>query len=222
MYIIIAGAGVLGSSLTKKLVKNHNVVVIDSNQEVCERIYSKLGAVSVYGNATQIHVLRDAGIDKCDVAIAAMNKDTDNLAFTVLAKSLGVEKILVRMRNPEYKSAYQLAGATNIGEVIDILSDKVITNIEEPEIRKVISLGHGEAEISIITIPEKSSCSGKTVSEIVNKDSFPDDCVIAGIFNQEQDKLIIPRGNAKLYSKNQVFLVGNRENIKKAAKFFVR
>ena len=222
MYIIIAGAGALGRTLTKRLVTNHDVVVIDVNQDICERIYSKYGAVSVCGNATQIHVLKDAGIEKCDVAIGAMDKDTDNLAFTILAKNFGVDKILVRMRNPEYRNAYQLAGATNIGKEMEILVDKFVTGINDPNIRKVVSLGEGKAEVSIVTIPSESKCSGLTVSEIVNSSGFPEECVIAGIYDQKNDKLIIPRGNKKIYSNNQVFLVATKKNMERAAKFLMR
>ena len=222
MYIIIAGGGVLGTTLTSKLVSNHDVVVIDYDQDICERIYSRYGAISVCGNATQIHVLKDAGIEKCDVAIGAMNKDSDNLAYTVLAKNFGVKNILVRMRNPEYKSAFQLAGASHIGEEMDILVDKFITRIKEPIIRKVASIGQGKAEVSILDIPENSPCSGLSVSEVVNQDDFPDECVIAGIYDQNQDELIIPRGDKKLHEHNQIFLVATRENMEKAAKFFMQ
>ena len=163
MYIIIAGGGVVGRKLTKRLVKKHDVVVIDIEAEICERIYSKYGAVSVCGNATDIHVLKDAGIDKCDVAIGTMRKDTDNLAFTILAKNYGIDKILVRMRDPDYKNAYKLAGATNIGAIVDMIVDSFVIDIEQPNIRKVVSLGNGKAEVSIITLPQESKSSGKTV-----------------------------------------------------------
>lgn len=222
MYIIIAGGGIVGRNLTKRLVANHDVVVIDLEQDVCERIYSEYGAVSVCGNATQIHVLKDAGIEKCDVAVGVMRNDTDNLAFTVLAKNFGVEKILVRMRDPEYKNAYQIAGATNIGEVMEMMVDNFIIDIEEPRIRKVVSLGDGEAEVSLVTLPEDSSSSGKNVSEIVNSEGFPRDCVIAGIYDQEQDRLIIPRGDQEIYGNNQIFLVATRKNMEKAANYLMK
>ena len=221
MYIIIAGGGVLGRTLTTKLISNHDVVVIDKDEEVCERIYSQYGAVSVCGNATQIRVLKDAGIEKCDVAIGAMNKDTDNLAFTVLSQNFDVDKTLVRMRNPEYRSAYKLAGASHIGDEMDILVDKFITEIEEPNIRKVVSIGKGKAEISILVVPKNSKYSGSTVSEIVNSEGFPDDCVIAGIYDQNQDELIIPKGSTKIHEFNQIFLVATRETMEKASKFFM-
>jgi trk system potassium uptake protein TrkA len=222
IYIIIAGGGVLGRTLTRQLISNHDVVVIDQQQEVCERIYSEYGAVSVCGNATQIHVLRDAGIEKCDVAIGVMDQDTDNLAFTILSQNFGVDKILVRMRNPEYKNAYQLAGTSYIGEEMDILVDNFITEIEEPNIRKVVSIGRGKAEVSILVVPENSVCSGLTVSEIANSEGFPDDCVIAGIYDQNKDELVIPKGNTKIQEFNQIFLVATRSNMEKASKFFMK
>lgn len=221
MYVVVGGGGVVGGSITARLIREHDVVVIDEDQKVAEKIYSKYGAVSVVGNATNIEVLKDAGIEKADVAIGVMNSDSDNLSFTVLAKNFGVEKILVRMRNPEYKNAYEMAGATNVGAVNEMLVDNFIIDIEEPNIRKVISIGEGNAEVSIVTLPEDFNKTGSTVSEIVNSEGFPTDCVIAGIFDQDSRKLRIPRGNTKLYNNDQLFLVATKENMEKAAEFLL-
>ncbi len=221
MYIIIAGGGVVGRNLTKQLVAKHDVIVIERKQEIAEKIYSRYGAVTILGNATRIDVLREAGIEKCDVALGVMRYDADNLAFSLLAKNFGVEQIMVRMREPEYKSAYYMAGATNIAATMDLIVDKFITDIEQPEIRQVASLGDGKAEVSIITIPENSPCSSEMISEIVSHDKFPDNCVIAGIFDTVDDQFVIPRGNRRIYSGNQVFLVASEADIKKAANFLM-
>lgn len=221
MYIIVAGGGVVGSSITERLVNKHDVVVIDEEQNVAEKVYAKYGAVSVVGNATNIDVLKDAGINKADVAIGVMDTDSNNLSFSLLAKNFGVEKILVRMRNPEYKNAYEMAGATNIGAVNEMLVDNFIIDIEEPNIRKVVSIGEGNAEVSLVTLPEEFKRSGNTVSEIVNSEGFPTECVIAGIFDQDSRKLRIPRGNTKIYKNDQLFLVATKENMEKAATFLL-
>ena len=221
MYIIIAGGGIAGRNLTKNLVQEHDVIVIEKDQSVAEKIYSRFGAVTVLGSATRIDILKEAGIEKCDVAIAVMRDDADNLSFSLLAKNFGVEKILVRMREPEYENAYEMAGATNIAATMELIVDRFITDIEEPDVRKVASLGDGKAEVSILTIPAESPISGMKISEIVNQKNFPENCVIAGIFDKTQDRYIVPRGNRKIFAGNQVFLVASEADMESAADFLL-
>lgn len=221
MYIIIAGGGISGRNLTKSLVQKHDVIVIEKDQSVAEKIYSRYGAVTVLGSATRIDILKEAGIEKCDVAIAVMRDDADNLSFSLLAKNFGVEKILVRMREPEYKNAYEMAGATNIAATMELIVDRFITDIEEPDVRKVASLGDGKAEVSILTIPPESRISGMKISEIVSQKNFPENCVIAGIFDKAQDRYIVPRGNREIFAGNQVFLVASKDDMERAADFLL-
>jgi len=221
MYIIIAGGGIAGRNLTKNLVNKHDVIVIEKEQSVAEKIYSRYGAVTVLGSATRIDILKEAGIEKCDVAIAVMRDDADNLSFSLLAKNFGVEKILVRMREPEYENAYEMAGATNIAATMELIVDRFITDIEEPDVRKVASLGDGKAEVSILTIPPESPISGMKISEIVSQKNFPENCVIAGIFDKAQDRYIVPRGNREIFAGNQVFLVASKDDMERAADFLL-
>ena len=84
---MIAGGGLIGKGLAQRLVQQkHDVVVIDQDPNVCEEIYAKYGAISIQGNATDLETLESAGIERCEVAVAAMRNDADNLAFALLAK----------------------------------------------------------------------------------------------------------------------------------------
>lgn len=220
MYIVIAGGGVVGKTLVQNLMdKKHHLVLIDKDKEVCEAIYSSYGVLTICGSATRIDILEEAGISRGHVAVGVMRNDADNLAFSLLARNFGVEQIMVRMRDPAYESAYQMAGATTIAGIIDLLVYRFVVEIEQPEIEKVVSLKEGRAEISIVTLPARAQCSGMAVSEIVSQENFPKECVIAGIFDEEKNKLIIPRGDQRIYGNNRIFLVASRENIEKAANY---
>jgi len=62
MYVIIAGAGLIGYETTIVLTRNkHDVVVIDVKREVCDKVHAETGAIAVNGNATDIRVLSEAG-----------------------------------------------------------------------------------------------------------------------------------------------------------------
>ena len=99
MYIIIAGAGLIGYEVTRELVENkHDVVVIDRDSGVCESIYSDTGAIAICGNATDINILEKAGAHKADSILCLMRLSADNIACALLAKSLKIPNIIARLR----------------------------------------------------------------------------------------------------------------------------
>jgi len=223
MYIVIAGTGLVGRGLTQKLVESkHDVVVIDSNRAICEEVTAKTGALALCGNATDIDVLEQAGMDRADVSVATMRGDADNLAFSLLARSFDVPRVIARMRNPRYKTAYQMAGVATTVHVIDLMVDQLALEIEEPDLKQVASFGGGLASIAVDTIRENALVSGKTVSQIGQDPDFPRDCVIGGIYREESKEFIIPRGPATILAGDRVFLIADQDNLNKAAKFLHR
>jgi len=220
MYVIIAGAGMVGGSLAAELVKNkHDVVVVEKEKAVCENISRRFGALAIHGTATDIEVLEEAGIEKADAVVGAMPGDADNLSFTVLARNAGVPEIIVRVRNPNYADAYDIAGVTRMLNVGQMFVKQLVLEIEQPTLRQVATFGRGEASIVVATIPEKGVVSGKTVSEIGQSRRFPTDCVIAGIYREKTGEFIFPRGNAQLSAGDNVFLAASTDSISKAAEY---
>ena len=127
MYIIIAGAGLIGYQVTKELVENkHDVVIIDRESDVCESIYSETGAIAICGNATDINTLEEAGANKADALLCLMRSAADNIACSLLAKSLKIPNIIARLRNPRYEGAYKLAGVTTIVRMADLLVNQIM------------------------------------------------------------------------------------------------
>ena len=223
MFVVIAGGGLVGSSVAQVLVENrHDVVVIDREPAVCEHIAARIGALAIHGTATDIEVLEDAGVRKAEVAVAAMPTDADNLAFSLLARNFGVPRIIVRMRNPRYEAAYKSAGVTRVINVRDLFVRQLVLEIEQPALRQVATFGRGKASIVVAIVPPDSVVHGKTVEQVVQTKEFPNECIIAGIFRQEPAEFIIPRGGVEIRSGDQVFLVADIGNVRKAVKVLQR
>ncbi len=220
MYVIIAGGGLLGRNVAKKLTASkHDVVVIDERPEVCEYIYERFGVVAIKGSATEISILKEAGIEKADVAVASMRSDADNLSLTIIANSFGVPRIYARMRDPSYKPVYERAGATDAINVVELSATPLVFEIEEPEVSIVYTFRGGRGAIAIIKIPQNSGIVEMTIAQIASDDRFPSDCLINGIFRKEEDEFCVPRGNRKIYGGDEVFITAPLESIRKAAKF---
>lgn len=218
MYIVIAGAGLVGRGLTKRLVRNkHDVVVVDSDEEVCNRVYQDYGAVSINGDATDVEVLEEAGLDKADVSVATMRRDADNLSFSLLANNYGVSRVFARMRNVKYEEAYRAAGVTDVINIVDLYLNQFTMEIEQPKLQRVAIFGGGEASIVVVSVPGDSKGAGETIADITKDKKFPEDCVIAGIYRE--DEFIIPRGKRTIMTGDRVFLAAAINDIEGAARY---
>ncbi len=220
MYIIIGGGGMVGGELAQRLMQNkHDVVVVDDHGDVCDKIYAQTGVVAVNGSVSRVDVLVEAGIEKADIIVAATGSDANNLACAVLAKSFGVPKIIVRMRDPNYENAYRLAGANKIVRVTDMMVNHLTMDIENPELRREASIGNGRADVFMVNVPEGASVIGKTVKDIAQSKNFPSQCVFMAVYNQHKNLFSIPRGDHIIDAGDEIFLVSTAENIKKAVDF---
>jgi trk system potassium uptake protein TrkA len=217
MYVIVAGAGIIGQEITKVLTENkHDVVVIDKDPDVCESIYAETGALTINGNATDIHILEKAGALKADVILCLMHQSADNIACALLARSLGIPRIVSRLRNPRYEEAYNLAGVTTIVRMADLLVNQIIMEIEQPKVKKIMTLGGGKAEIYAATIPEGAKVAGMTIKEVAQKKDFPNECLFVGLYKEEKGEFLIPRGSHVVDEGDMVFLLSKSKFIRKA------
>ena len=220
MRIIVAGAGVTGYLLLKMLVaKKHDVVVIDVDREDCEEDYAETGAMTIHGSATDVRTLEKAGTQNSDVVLCLVRHDSDNIAISILAKSLGVRSIIALLRKPEYEPAYKSAGVTTIISLTDLLLHQLIMEIEQPNVKSIMPLGGGKAEIYAVEIPPEAKSVGMTVREITEQGGFPKECVFVGIYHKDSDVFCIPRGDHDLKEWDTVFLVSNSLYIKPATDF---
>src|SRR4030042_1889342 len=100
MYIIVVGGGRLGYSLTKALLsEGHEVLVIDKNAVVCDKINKELGSICLRGDACETAVQAEAGTGRADMLISVTGEDEDNLVACQIAKyRFNVPRTIARVR----------------------------------------------------------------------------------------------------------------------------
>ncbi|MBN1163792.1 MAG: TrkA family potassium uptake protein [Candidatus Krumholzibacteriota bacterium] len=222
MYVIIAGAGRVGSEITRIMANNkHDVVVIDIDPHTCELLFSETGAMTINASATILRTLKKAGADKADALICLMHNEADNIACALLAKSLGVPRIVARMVDPTYEEAYRISGATTLVRSVDLLINQIVMEMENPEVKKVFTLGGGKAQIYSVKIPPGSRVINMAIKDITRLKDFPDECVFLGIYSEEKDDFYITRGEHVVNEGDNIFLVSKSEFLKKATKILI-
>ena len=88
MRVAIAGAGAVGLFIANDLHENgHDVLLIEQKPEVKERSVTAEGIEWNIADACEVASLKEAGLERCDVVVAATGDDEDNLVVSLLAKT---------------------------------------------------------------------------------------------------------------------------------------
>jgi len=123
------------------------------------------------------------------------------------------------MRDPAYKNAYIVAGVNSIVRVTDLMVNQIMMDIENPEVRRITTIGGGKADIFMIKVPDGAKVAGKNIKDIVDSRHFPSECTFVAVYDQKTEEFSIPRGKQVINEGSELFLISAAENIKKAVDF---
>lgn len=222
MRVLIAGAGRAGLSVAVHLsTMGHEVTIVDRDHAIATRGFEQHGLVALVGDATDAGLLKDAEVGRADVVVAMLRRDADNLAVALLAQAAGARRVMVRMRDVEYRSVYVQAGVHRILSEIDVFIGAMATAIEHPAVRHAMVLGAGKSVAFELDIPEDAVVAGCSVSVVAGMRGYPSSCVFAGLYRADGG-VDPPRGSSTIEGGKTVLLVAAREELGDVVGFFLR
>src|SRR5262245_46382612 len=113
MYSIVCGGGKIGANVASSLIDmGHEVTLVEQRRDRFERLEEKFGPVAMRGDATEIHVLERAGIDRPpDILFAVTGDDEDNIIIAEMAREgYNVPKVIARVNDPRNQQHFDLLG----------------------------------------------------------------------------------------------------------------
>ncbi len=179
MRIAIAGAGNVGRAIARELLANgHQVLLIDKDPKAL-KMESVPEADWLMADACEIAALDNANLQTCQVLVAATGDDKVNLVTSLLGKTeYGVPRVVARVNHPKnewlFDSAWGVDVAVSTPRIISALVEEAVS---VGDVVRLFSFKKGQANLVEITLPDTSTCIGKTVDEIV----LPEDATLAVI-----------------------------------------
>jgi trk system potassium uptake protein TrkA len=123
MYVLIVGAGRVGSAIAKTmLAEGHEVSVLDEDPEAVARLergqtrgWEDMGGSFTVGTALEIDALTEAGIERADAFVASTDGDNTNLVIAQIAqRRFHVERVVVRVLDPFRAKWYREQGLLTV------------------------------------------------------------------------------------------------------------
>lgn len=199
MRIIVVGDGKVGSTLAGQLSgEGHDVVIIDTNQKVIDESVNQMDIIGICGNGANHKVLIEAEVDKADLLIASASSDELNMLCCLLAKKMGAQNTIARIRNPEYNDQLlymqkELGLSMSINPEFAAASE-MFRILRFPAAIKIEDFSGGRVELAEIIVPSGSGLDGILLRNLRNKYKTK---VLVCVVQREND-VFIPNGNFEL------------------------
>lgn len=118
-YVVIVGCGRLGGMLANDLSRaGHRLVVIDHRPQAFAKLDSVFSGFKIVGDAVELSVLHDAGLEKADYLLAVTEMDNVNLMIAQVAKKIfKVRHVVARVYDPAREEIFQKMGIDTVSPV---------------------------------------------------------------------------------------------------------
>ncbi len=214
MNIVIAGAGEVGSHLARLLSnEDQDIMIIDDNQERLFALDSKYNLMTHLGNPVNFRTLRDASVAACDLFIAVMPNEADNMLACSMAKLLGAKRTVARITHygfmmDENKQFVQKLGVDTLIYPEYLAALQIRTSLQRTWVRQWFEILNGEIIVVGVRIRENAKLCGMQLKDFAfTHHNFHVSAIKRG------HEIVIPRGNDSMQPGDILYITTLRNNV---------
>lgn len=231
--VMLGGGGNIGRRLAKAIEGKCDVKIIEYSKTGAERLAAELGKTLVLqGDVTDEELLETENIGEMDVYCALTNDDENNIMSALLAKRMGVRKVIALINRTAYVNLLQ-EGTIDIAiSPAQTTIGTLLAHVRRGDVAAVHSLRRGAAEALEVVVHGDANSSqvvGRRIEEIV----LPKGATIGAIMRphatsgvtapevSQEDQVIIAHHDTVIEAGDHVIIfVVNKRMVSKVEKLF--
>lgn len=213
--VMIIGGGRIGRQTALRLENHFNVKLIEIDKDRCVTLSDMLhNTLIINGDARDTELLEDEGIRNMDAFIAVTDDTETNMFSCLLAKRLGVKRVIPLVENIDYIDISQSIGIESIINKKLITASHIVQYTMEAEVTAIKCLSGIDAEVLEFVVKPKARITKGTISKI----KTPPGSLIGGIIRGEES--FIATGDFQIKEGDKVVVFAVPEAIYKVSTLF--
>ncbi len=225
MRIILIGAGKVGYTIAERLTaEEHDVVVIDKEEEVIDRCMNSLDVLCIKGNGANAKILLDAGVERSNIVIATTASDETNMLACLISKRLGTQYTIARIRDPEFNESQTLL--QNVLGIDVAINPERSTALEisrllrYPFAGSIESFARGQVEMVEFKAQATDAIVGVAIKDLSGQ--IPNLPKVLYSIIERGGSVFIPGGDFVIRPGDKVFVTGDMITITEYFRFLSR
>ncbi|MEM2727338.1 MAG: Trk system potassium transporter TrkA [Archaeoglobaceae archaeon] len=213
--VTIFGTNEISSYVAETLYRSRvSVKIVGASKKACEELSERLRGIRVvYGDFLDLDFLSREEVGKSNAVVALTDSDERNLMLSLLSKSIGAERAIVKVEHEEYAKIFEKVGIEHA------LNPKRMTILE---VQKLLLLDRVEvrtiADISGAVVMELEVNNQKLKDKRLVELQLPKNTAIWVVIRNE--KCLAPYPDIKLELGDRIVVRTTWDKVKKIGEIF--
>ena len=215
LRVALVGGGNVGFMVSEQLQElGADVTIVENDDARADKLASLLPRVLVLrGDGADLELLEQERLEDADVMVAVTSDDATNLLVSLLAKQLGIPKVITRVGRARNRRLFERVGidapltpsVTAVQEVLNWFKVDEVDHLATIEDR---------AEVMEVTYPYRAPAGA------VQALGAPQHSLIGAIVRKQ--RVMIPRGDTVIQPGDHLFLITTPDNVDSVERWLER
>ena len=211
MYVVIVGAGEVGSAIAASLSENHDVAVVDIDGDRVEQLMYDVDVLGIEGDGADLDTLREANIGQADLVIASTDDDETNIVTCGTTMTITDAFTISRVKSAKFLRTWEQSerafGVDHMVATNLLTAESIARVVGMPAAEDVDTFADGLVQMAEFEISESSPVADQTVQEADQYESLTFAAVL------REDTVVIPRGDTVLKPGDDIVVIGSPESV---------
>ena len=211
--MMILGGSRIGVRIATELQNDVNIKLIDYNADKAYRLAETLDKTLII-NGRNTEAMMEEGLSNMDAFVAVTGRSETNILTAMLAKRMGVKKVIAEVENLNYINLADSVGVDTIINKKMITASNIFRFTMSTDVLAIKCLTGSDAEVLEFIVKPNSPATKSTVREM----GLPEDVIVGGIVRG--DKVFIASDNTQINAYDRVVVFAMPSAIAKVGDYF--
>ncbi|MBO5901448.1 MAG: Trk system potassium transporter TrkA [Alistipes sp.] len=213
--MMILGGSRIGIRIARELQEDVNIKLVDYNAEKAFRLAEYLDKTLIINeDGRDTEAMLEEDIQGMDAFVAVTGRSETNILAAMLAKRMGVKKVIAEVENINYISLAESIGVDTIINKKLVTASNIFRFTMATDVQAVKCLTGSQAEVMEFIVKPNSPATKVPVSEL----GLPEDAIIGGVVRG--DRVFIAVDDTEIMPYDRVVVFSMPESVMQVAEYF--
>ena len=213
--MMILGGSRIGIRVATELQDEVNIKLIDYNAEKAYRLAEMLDKTLIINeDGRNTEAMMEEGLSNMDAFVAVTGRSETNILAAMLAKRMGVKKVIAEVENLNYINLAESIGIDTIINKKLVTASNIFRFTMSTDVQAIKCLTGSDAEVLEFIVKPNSPATKARIKDL----GLPEDTIIGGIVRG--DKVLIAVGNMEVNPYDRVVVFAMPGSVGKVGYYF--